>query len=299
MKHNVKIISIMICMFFMAQVIGLLVTNSYIDVEKTIETGKVHFRDMELSGVTIERPQVNETYSFAYMMVAIIIGTLIIFALMKWRKEIIWKLWFFIAVCLCLSIAFAAFIDSTVALIIGMALSYYKIFKPNIIVHNLTELFVYAGLAVIFVPIVDMFSAFMLLFLISLYDMYAVWQSKHMIKMAKFQTKSKIFAGMLVPYGKISLKKSKKKKGKSTRMVKVNTAILGGGDIGFPLIFSGAVLKTYGFGYSMFIPPFATLALFGLFYFGKQKKFYPAMPFISLGCIMGYLLLFVARSLGF
>ena len=75
------------------------------------------------------------------------------------------------------------------------------------------------------------------------------WKSKHMVAMAQFQTKSGIFAGVLLPYKmpKLSLRK---KKHKNKKLVK--TAILGGGDIGFPLIFSGVIMKTYGFYYSLF-----------------------------------------------
>ena len=101
--------------------------------------------------------------------------------------------------------------------------------------------------------------------------MYAVWKSKHMIKMAKFQTESRLFAGLLIPYGKNK------------------TAILGGGDLGFPLIFTGVMYKTIGLE-SLLIILTTTIALFLLLYKSEKNKYYPAMPFISMGCLMGYLL---------
>ncbi|MBS3145707.1 hypothetical protein J4414_02800 [Candidatus Woesearchaeota archaeon] len=107
--------------------------------------------------------------------------------------------------------------------------------------------------------------------LISIYDMYAVWKSKHMIKLAKFQSKLKTFAGLFIPYEKNK------------------AAILGGGDIAFPLLFAGVVLLEKGLYPSILIIVYSALALFLLFLFGKKKKFYPAMPFISLGCFLGYL----------
>ena len=75
--------------------------------------------------------------------------------------------------------------------IIALILTYFKVFRTNIWVHNFTEIFIYGGLAALIVPIINVFSAFALLIAISLYDMFAVWQSKHMVSMAKFQTKSK------------------------------------------------------------------------------------------------------------
>ena len=122
--------------------------------------------------------------------------------------------------------------------------------------------------------------------------MYAVWKSKHMIKLAKFQTEVKTFAGLLVPY---QLPKGKKvaasktaQKNEKVKMVKVRTAMLGGGDIGFPLLFAGAMMSQYGFLKTLIIPVCATLALYGLLMKGDEKKFYPAMPFISVGCFVGY-----------
>ena len=91
-----------------------------------------------------------------------------------------------------------------------------------------------------------------------------------------------VFAGLFVPYRLPSLKKGKGKK------VMVKHAMLGGGDIAFPLLFAGVILKSYGFAWSFFIPPFATLALIGLFYYGTKERFYPAMPFISFGCLLGF-----------
>ncbi|MEK6817074.1 MAG: hypothetical protein AABY09_05645, partial [Nanoarchaeota archaeon] len=84
------------------------------------------------------------------------------------------------------------------------------------------------------------------------------------------------FAGLLIPY----------KKG---------TAILGGGDIGFPLMFAAVVMKEMDLGfynYKTFLIPLAvSLALLALFMYGKDKKFYPAMPYVTAGCLIGYLIL--------
>ena len=100
-----------------------------------------------------------------------------------------------------------------------------------------------------------------------------------------------MFAGLLIPYKltKLSLpKKAVKKTAKISKVPqKVRTAILGGGDIGFPLIFAGIVLKELGLWQSLIIPFFATLGLGMLLWKSKEKKFYPAMPFISAGCFLG------------
>ena len=295
MKHDLPITFIMVGLFLVSQVIGLFVLNEYIDVQKTSETGVTSFKEINISGVIVERPPVEETYSFIFILIAIVIATCLVFLIIKFRKPFLWKIWFYISVVFCLTLAFSAFMNGTVGFVIALVLGYFKVFRPGILTHNFTELFVYAGIAVLFVPVMNMISAFLLLIGISVYDAYAVWKSKHMIKLAKFQTKAKVFAGLFVPYKlpKGSLMPSKKKK----KMVKIKYAILGGGDIAFPLLFAGAVLKTYGLAWSFFIPPFATIALILLFFMGKKEKFYPAMPFLSFGCFVGFGALLLAQYL--
>lgn len=288
MKHNWSITLLLVGMFLLAQVVGLGILNAYIDVQKTTQTGTVAWKELPaIGGYGMERPDVAPSVSVAYILVALIIGTILILLIVRWQKVMLWKLWFWLAVALCLHIAFSAFLASGIALLLALVLATLKIFKPNVLVHNATELFIYGGLAVIFVPLLTPVTAIVLLLLISVYDMYAVWRSQHMATMARFQAQSGIFAGLLLPYGPHKLVFTRKE----ARGEKVRTAILGGGDIGFPLIFAGVIMKTFGLQLSVLIPLGATLALFGLLLYGQKKKFYPAMPFITAGCLAGYGLL--------
>lgn len=289
MKHNWTITILLVGLFLLAQVIGLLIISNYIDAQKTAETGKVEWKALPaVGGIGMERPEAPPLISVIYISVALIIGTVLILLIIRWQKVMLWKLWFWLAVVLCLHIAFAAFMKSGYALLLALILGTWKIFRPGILVHNFTELFIYGGLAVIFVPLLTPIAAIVLLLLISVYDMYAVWKSKHMANMAQFQAKSGIFAGLLLPYApKKIIFKAPKKPGL------IRTAILGGGDIGFPLIFAGVVMKTSGLRSSAVVALGASLALFALLYYGQRKRFYPAMPFLTAGCLIGYGLLFL------
>lgn len=300
MKHTLKVTLALVLFFFMAQFMGLLVINQYIDHKKTVETKEIVMKPLPYG---FERPEVkNQSASFVYITIAILIGTVFVLLLIKFNKPFIWKFWFFVTAWLTLSIAFAAFIDAIAAAVIALIASFLKLIKPNIIIQNFSEIFIYGGLAAIFVPIVNLFAAFMLLIIISVYDYIAVYKTGHMINLAKFQSKSKVFAGLLIPYekGKISLKEpisiSKIKQTKD-KISKKSIAVLGGGDIGFTLIFAGVVMKglmlqetiLVGFLKTLIIPIFVSLALLILLLKGQQNKFYPAMPVLSLGCFIGYL----------
>lgn len=280
MKHTFSITLLLLALFLSSQFIGIGIIYKYIDQEKTSQEQKTVFKELPIG----ERPPMEEKTSYFYVILAIIIGTGIFFLLFKYHLVWLWKIWFLLAVVMALIIALAAFIPLNFALFLALAFGFWKVFKPNFLVQNLTELFVYGGLAAIFAPLFNLFSVIILLILISIYDAYSVWRSKHMIKLALSQAKAKVFAGLLLPY---RLRAVAKKTGGGKKSFKTRTAILGGGDIGFPLIFAGVVLKEMGLWQSMVIPFFAVLGLALLLWKSKEKKFYPAMPFITLGCLLG------------
>ena len=280
MKHNFRVTLILVMLFLLSQLVGLTVISQYITVEEVVKEVEidgvkqeiiVQVQDWEILPYGIERPEVNEDRSYIGIIISILIATLLALMLIKLEARFLWKIWFFLSVWFTLSIAFNAFVFQGLAIGLALLFAIGKIFKNNVYLHNFTELFIYGGLAVIFVPILSLVSIFVLLLLISLYDMYAVWKSKHMIKMAKFQAKMKLFAGLLVPYGK------------------KKTAILGGGDLGFPLLFTGVVFKNSGWE-ALLIVFATTIALWVLLIESKKNRYYPAMPFIFVGCIVGYLL---------
>ena len=152
MKHNLKIISILLGLFLLAQFVGLLVTSSYIQVD-----------DLPLG---IERPEVNEKTSFVPIFIFILIATALVFVLLRFKLFRLWKLWFLLSVFFCLTVSFAAFVTDFIAIILGVILAVWKLFKPNVIIHNLTELFIYGALAAIFAPLLGLYSAIILLILI-------------------------------------------------------------------------------------------------------------------------------------
>lgn len=291
MKHSFKITVLLLLFFLLAQFLGLAILNQYIDQEKTLVEGKTIFKELPIG----ERPPLEERTSYFPVILAILIGTGLLWLLIKYKLVWLWKLWFLVAVIISLLIAFSAWIKPQIALMLALILGLWKIFKPNFWVQNLTELFVYGGLAAIFVPLFSLWSVIILLILISIYDAYAVWKSKHMIVLANSQTKAGMFAGLVFPY-QITKSVSKKVKTK-VKTIKVRTALLGGGDLGFPLIFAGVILKEFGLWPALIFPLFAAAGLAVLFWKAKEKKFYPAMPFISAGCFIGLGLIWLINSI--
>ncbi|MEM4756123.1 MAG: presenilin family intramembrane aspartyl protease, partial [Candidatus Woesearchaeota archaeon] len=320
------------------------------------------------------RPEINPDIAYLPILLGILLGTALFFLLVKYKTYRLWKFWYGLGITLGLLFAFKPFMDEWIAVAFAASIAFIRIFWKQVFIHNLSELFLYGGIAAIFVPILNLFSAVILLVLISAYDMYAVWKSKHMIAMAKEQSRQKLFAGLYLPYrptqatvftsiptqAKGSTEGKEKNKVKSsasqhsglqsslkstwkariaalfrfsqqkrnsstyealsspysakqashtssklysssahslTEPNQTRTAILGGGDLAFPLLFAGVVMVMHlyagilpliAFFSGAIIAAAAAFALLLLLLFAKEETFYPAMPFLTLGCGLGY-----------
>lgn len=311
MKHQLKITGLLLLMFVLTQLIGLIVIDAY--APKTAEV----IVNGTVSNVTIAKeipygmqpPEAPAEISLGSLIVSLAIAILIFFLLMKIKARSLIKIWFTIVVFLTIAIALTALMTKlfpqsgiridAIALIIAIPLTFYKIFKRNMIVHNATELLIYPGLAAIFVPILNIWTTLILLAAISIYDIWAVWKSKFMVNLAKFQIqKVKVFTGFLIPYmQKKDMKmlkaaqkiKTQKARVAKLRKIKISMALLGGGDVAFSLIFAGVIYRSAGLVPALIAIAGSTLALLLLFIFSKKGKFYPAMPFITAGCVLGWI----------
>ncbi|MBU0757194.1 MAG: hypothetical protein KKF44_03960 [Nanoarchaeota archaeon] len=313
MKHDFKVTLFLLLIFICTQIFGLFLLGYNMDVGTSIdeETGEI-VNEVNYDDIMTGRPETAGFGSFMYLFFAVFVGTAMILLLKRLKLKKVWKHWFFLAVALTLSIVFDVFFSWQLALGLGIIFTYLKIYRPNVIFHNLTEVLMYPGIALMIVPMFNLFWIIMVMIGISIYDFIAVFKTKHMVELAKFQSNSQVFAGVLIPYEPSKEKKNEKNKNAkisgSTAKIKMKipesissketkSAILGGGDIAFTLIFSGVVMdhlvrikmftESAAFFTTLIVPVFATISLGFLFFFAKKDKFYPAMPFITVGCMIG------------
>ena len=327
MKHNLKIVIIILAMFLITQIVGLYVVNYYspVHIVNNVQENVINPNQLPFG---LEPPpennQINIWQTLLYIIPAFVIAILIFFLLTRFKAEFMLKAWFFVVVIIALSTSLISFMRSQtlvfiiIALAIAIPLAFFKIYKHNFLIHNFTELLIYPGIGAIFVALLcssdnpnrGIYAIIVLLILISIYDIWAVWHSGVMQKMAKYQiNKLKIFGGFFIPYisKQLRMKLQKmKKSGKKNSKIKVNVALLGGGDVVFPLITAGVVLRKFGFieflGLqlpiaSLLIILGAMLGLSYLLFFSHKKKFYPAMPFISAGIFLALGLCYLLRYL--
>ena len=293
-------------MFFITQLIGILVIHQYPQGVKQITDEQGNVKNVKTYNLPygMDPPEnIDPTSTLVSIIIAIAIAVIFMLVLMRYKVEMFLRIWFFVVVALALGITINSLIikiphSSLIALILAIPLAMLKLFKRNIFIHNATELLIYPGIAVIFVPLLNIWTVILLLILISIYDIYAVWHAGFMQKMAQYQIKKlKFFTGFFIPYlgkkEKALIKQAKQNEKLKNKKIKVNVAILGGGDVVFPIILAGVVLNSLGILQALMINIGSTIALAFLFYISKKGKFYPAMPFISAGCLIALGLAFL------
>jgi len=300
MKHTLSVTLVLVIVFLFIQFFGLYALSQNMRISTSSDgTSTVKYADT----VVGERPDMQGIVSLVYILFGILVGTGIVLLFVRLGQFRLWKVMYFMAIWLASSVTLGVFIGSSLALSIAAALGILELYRTNIYIHNATEVLIYPGIAILFAPLFNIYWAAILLLVISAYDMFAVWKSGHMVLLAKFQTKSRAFAGFVIPYGKgkgSSRIKSGIPKGMKSKGG-VRTAILGGGDIAFPLVFAGVVMQwlvtAAGLGRfpalieASLVSVFAAAALLALFLKAKKDRFYPAMPFVTAGCFAGFALL--------
>lgn len=155
--------------------------------------------------------------------------------------------------------------------------------------HNLAMITTIAGIGAAiglqFEPIVIVFA----IAIMSFYDIYAVYRSGHMVRMARQMIESDSFFGFIIPrhwHGfSVRIEQAKARFGE-------DYMLLGSGDTVFPLMLICAVLRR-SLESSLIVAGSAMIGLFAthlLFANQKTKRPMAALPPIGTATILGYLL---------
>ena len=251
MKHTKKITALLVLAFLMHQLFGIFIISNI-----SPELG-TEYSQNQLS---------PEAILFPFFL---IIASIIFIIISKFRLLI--KYWHTLALILCGFVTLSAIIEPVQALILSILIIIIKKSTDDPYYNNISELIIYPSIAIILLPVLNLFSAIILLGIISIYDILAVYLSKHMIVLAKTQMKENIFSGIKINYAKES-------------------AIIGGGDIAFVMLIVSLILRDYGVISSLITAIASSIGLLALLLITKKKKFYPAMPFLTISSVIGFLI---------
>jgi presenilin-like A22 family membrane protease len=207
------------------------------------------------------------------------------------RKPVFLKLLIYIAFFVGIGTYMEIFLGQPWAFLLACLAIIISIFFNFLIVHNLLFIFSLAGISTILGLTLSPLTIVFVLVSLSLYDLVAVYLTKHMIRMAKASAGQGVFFGIIIPQKTSRLLTR-------TKAVKVGKKssyyFLGGGDIALPLLLVVATAQISlwrGIIVSLF--SLAGLLLMHLVFIRKarKRKPMPGLPPLVLGTLLGFLLI--------
>ncbi len=209
----------------------------------------------------------------------------------SWLK-IVFRLLFMLLFSWGLFIVLVFWLPELVAVAIALAGGLVWFFSPRVWWHNLLLIFSLAAMGAVFGLIFPPWVALVLMLVISVYDILAV-RLGFMMWLVKRMSGGDALPAFVIP-------KSSPRWGQNLRGMQISEeqserefSLLGGGDIGFPLLLVDSVLIASGLAGALVVSAFSILGLLGAYWFQTRflkGKPMPAMPPITLACLVGYLI---------
>ena len=231
-------------------------------------------------------------YIFSVVIVLSIVLYVIPMSALKKALRIVFSILFawgvFIALVFWLPVAIAVIISA----IVGLA----WLLAPRIWLHNIAMLLAMASLGAVFGRMISPWTAMILLLIIAVYDFFAV-RFGYMLWLATKLSESSTLPAFFIPRFVSEWKGSLKEKN-ITGLAEVKPAerdfsILGGGDIGFPILLVSSVYFAYGFTDAIMVALFSLVGIIGAYWiqavFLKGKPM-PALPPIAALSLVGLLI---------
>lgn len=258
----------------------------------------VAVRLSKVLGVLAIKPQ---PISFFNLLIYFLIITLVSLAVLKISKKggsIMLQVFFILAVFSGLDILFGTFVGEPGATILAVGLIAFRFFKPTVLIHNLLIVGGLAGIGGMLGLTLFPRDVIILLIILAVYDVIAVYKTKHMVKMAEEMIKKRVILGIIVPEKVLGFKASmidvEHDKIPAGRISKpgerVKFMILGGGDLALPLLLIASVAHR-NILHSIIILIFSLFGLLAmnLIFIKLKSRPMPALPPLAFFSILGYL----------
>lgn len=243
-----------------------------------------------LGSKLIALPELEATTEAVYgvgIFLYILVATAIVLLVIKYWKnflKVMELLAIFVSTEIFFEILLMGFVtpgtEGTIAIALAALITISRVFWKNILTQNIAVLLSIIGVGSLIGASLGFLPAIILLGLLTIYDVIAVFKTKHMVTMAKEITKQKLAFTMAIP-------------------TKKHVFQLGGGDLVMPLVFSIAVLREFGLvtALATVTGSMVTLILFFAWLFNRPGKAYPALPPVTIGAIVGWSIAVIAGVL--
>ncbi len=234
--------------------------------------------------------EIFPSFPFPILLFYFVLGGIFAFLLTRSEKykkikHGIFRAFFFLAVFAGGFFSFSVFFYELALLFVFLLLLFFYI-KPLVILHNLCFMVGLAGAGAVIGLSLSPIQVAFLMVLLCLYDVFSVYKTKHMVKMAREMVSAKAVMGFIIPF-------SLKDFFADLRETEIRSRffVLGGGDVLMPLIFAVSFLQA-GLASSLFIVFVAVIGLlFTFLLFMRFMRPIPALPPLAFALLLGYLIL--------
>ena len=241
-------------------------------------------------------PEVSVKLPLIYFFAAVGLIGLILFLIPQKALKMVLKILFLSLFAWGIFIALIFYSPLPAAIAASIVVAALYSFMPRIWLHNLLMVIALASMGTVFGVFFTPWTVIWIMLAISVYDILAV-RFGYMMWMVRKLSISDTLPAFVIPKTisgwNLDLRKTKLLEDKAEK----EFSILGGGDVGFPLLLIVAVFFAYGFTSSLIVAGFALLGLAAA-YFVQRKllkgKPTPALPPITLLSIAGFLIVYLA-----
>ena len=247
-----------------------------------------------LESQEITPPEVSVGFPLIYFFVAVTVIGIILFVVPRPALRVLLKVIFFILLGWGVFVALGFSLPVPAALAIAAITALLWLFMPRIWLHNLLLVIALASMGTVFGVFLAPWTAILFMLVLSVYDVLAV-RFGYMMWMLKNLSVSDTLPAFIIPRTisgwNTDVRKSRIFDDESER----DFSVLGGGDIGLPLILIVSVFFAHGFTRSLVVGGFSLLGLAAAYW--VQRKLLkgrptPALPPIALLSIIGYLIVY-------
>lgn len=243
----------------------------------------------------ISPPAVSLGIPLIYFFGAVVLLGLVLFLIPMSKMRVVFKIMFALLFSWGMFVVLGFFLPVIVASLISVGVAILWSFRPRVWLHDSLLILTLAGMGAVFGSMLVPWTALIFMVIISIYDILAV-RFGYMMWMAKKLSQLETLPAFVIPKDmagwNLDLKETRLTEDESSERW---FSILGGGDIGFPLLLVASVFFAYGFASSLILAAFSLLGLAAVsciqavFLKGKPMA---ALPPITFACLVGFLIVY-------
>ncbi len=262
----------------------------------TMITGKVAYTSEPIHSVYVPPPPVSsplppygpaEIDLFQFLVAFFIATSLMLFFLKLYKGKFLFEFFFAGAVVFGAQGPLGILFTKFEAFLIAIAVVILRFVYPRIWTQNMAIILGIAGISASLGMSIKPLMVLFILILLSIYDIIAVYKTRHMIKLFKGMAKKGAVLALIIPknfskwLNKFEIIRSENKN---------EFIFLGTGDLALPLLFAVSAFSL-GIQFSLAIIFGAIVGFIAdhlIFVTQKEKKPIPALPAVAFFSIMGY-----------